>query len=130
MAAIPRRRAARVGGHGPLAAEADGAGPEWNLELRYRETERSLHRQLLQEARVKLWPLSVSSDKIATCAWRCAALLMAHHDDSGKIFDRTGLGSGVFEVYPAARSPRGAFATLATSLVAAADRTRAGTSAT
>jgi predicted nuclease with RNAse H fold len=58
-------------------------------ELRFRETDRFVH------AQCGIWPLSVSSDRIAVPAWRCARLLAA----AG--VDRLG-GDGVVEVYPGA----------------------------
>jgi len=64
--------------------EAEGA------ELRYRLTDRHVATTL------KVYPLSVSSDRIAACAWRCAALL-----SRWGIADRSGR-EGVAEVYPAA----------------------------
>ena len=76
---------------------------EWILRLRYRETDRAVRRLLLgRTPPVKLWPLSVSSDLIAICAWRCAALLHQHARRRDQQFDRTGKHSRVFEVYPAA----------------------------
>lgn len=72
--------------------------------LRYRETDRAVHDLLLEESggKVKLWPLSVSSDSIAVVAWRCAHLLHRHAELAGKEVDRTGAISRVFETYPAA----------------------------
>jgi predicted nuclease with RNAse H fold len=59
-------------------------------QLRYRATD--LHVQ----QHTGIWPLSPSSDRIAVCAWRCAALLASWgvHDPLGA--DR------VVEAYPAA----------------------------
>lgn len=58
--------------------------------LRYRLTDRHVADTL------KVYPLSVSSDRIAACAWRCAGLL-----SRWQITDRSGR-EGVAEVYPAA----------------------------
>jgi predicted nuclease with RNAse H fold len=60
--------------------------------LRFRVTD--LH----VRERVKTWPLSVSSDRIAIPAWRCARLLAAYAP--GRV-DRLG-ASRVVEVYPGA----------------------------
>lgn len=75
--------------------------PRWPIGLddsldqcRLRETDRAVHR------RAKKWPLSVSSEKIALCAMRCAMLLTdigAHHGDEAVARDGTGL---CCEVYP------------------------------
>ncbi|MDQ3936520.1 MAG: DUF429 domain-containing protein, partial [Actinomycetota bacterium] len=62
--------------------------------LRHRETDRFVHDAILAERGTSVWPLSVAADRIAVCAWRCAALL------SERDVDRTGAG-GVVEVYPA-----------------------------
>ncbi len=74
------------------AVERHARGEPWpqveRERLRYRETDRFVHR------RARVLPLSVSSDRIAVCAWRCAELL------SARGVDRTGAG-GVVEVYPA-----------------------------
>lgn len=59
-------------------------------ELRYRATD------LYVQEVTGIWPLSPSSDRIAVCAWRCAALLA----DWG-VRDRLG-GDGAVEAYPAA----------------------------
>jgi hypothetical protein len=59
-------------------------------DLRHRLTDKDV------ATRLGLQPLSVSSDRIATCAWRCATLLTRWH-----ITDRTGR-QGAAEVYPAA----------------------------
>jgi len=50
----------------------------------------------LVRQRVGRWPLSVSSDKLGRCAWRCCALL-----DRLEVADRTG-NDNVIEVYPGA----------------------------
>ena len=91
------------------------ASPE---ALRYRATDRFVHEEVATTRGVKLWPLSVSSDRIAVCAWRCARLLRGHADRTGWRLDRIGVsvdggldgppptkcvdGPGVVEVYPAA----------------------------
>jgi predicted nuclease with RNAse H fold len=66
----------------------------WNEEerdrLRFRETDRVV----CQHA--ELWPLSVSSDRIALPAMRAMALLRRH-----KVQDRSGGDGRFFEVYPA-----------------------------
>lgn len=73
---------------------AEGGGTaEWTTEyknsLRFRRTD------LLVQERLKLWPLSVSSDRIAITAMRCAGLL-----DRLGVVDRSG-SAHVVEVYPA-----------------------------
>jgi len=86
----------------PLRPDDEDA-EDWTRRLRYRETDRAVRRLLLdRNPPVKLWPLSVSSDFIAVCAWRCAALLHQQAQRPGHEFDRTGERSRVFEVYPAA----------------------------
>ncbi|MGH2743127.1 MAG: DUF429 domain-containing protein [Thermoleophilaceae bacterium] len=59
-------------------------------QLRYRATDLHVQRH------TGIWPLSPSSDRIAVCAWRCAALLA----DWG-VRDPLG-GDGAVEAYPAA----------------------------
>lgn len=86
-----------------LAAWAGGGrwpGAEKN-DLRFRVTDRFVH-----EATGR-WPLSVSSDRIAVAAWRCARLLDALRP-AGRPLDRTG-ADGVFEVYPGAALSRWGF---------------------
>ena len=87
----------------PLRPDDEDA-EDWTRRLfRIRETDRAVRRLLLdRNPPVKLWPLSVSSDFIAVCAWRCAALLHQQAQRQGHEFDRTGERSRVFEVYPAA----------------------------
>jgi uncharacterized protein DUF429 len=63
-------------------------------DLRYRLTDRYVRET------TKLSPLSVSSDRIAVAAWRCARLLDALRPN-GRPVDRTGQ-DGIFEVYPGA----------------------------
>lgn len=98
--------------------------PEWAAEpagLRYRETDRFVRDIVKAERGVALSPLSVSSNWIAACAWRCANLLRLYRDRTGHALDRiavplstgmdgppdeprpTGLVAprGVVEVYPA-----------------------------
>jgi Protein of unknown function (DUF429) len=78
--------------------------------LRYRETDWFVHKVVADEAGTSVWPLSVSSDRIAVCAWRCANLLRAHSERTGWKLDRIGVPppdaarspGGVVEVYPAA----------------------------
>jgi predicted nuclease with RNAse H fold len=67
--------------------------------LRYRETDRAVQKA------VKVNPLSVSSDRIAACAWRCAGLLSEHAQKTSWTLDRLG-EDGVAEVYPAAALTR------------------------
>lgn len=64
-------------------------GPNWPLpiegptaELRFRETDRMVHDLPF----VRRWPLSVSSERIAIPAMRCAAILadIAAHTDAGR----------------------------------------------
>jgi predicted nuclease with RNAse H fold len=76
----------------PPAADIDGAS--WRRELAYRVTDQVVR------AEVGLIPLSVSADRIAHAAFRCAALL-ARLAEQGEPVDRTGDGV-VVEVYPAA----------------------------
>jgi hypothetical protein len=52
-----------------------------------------------------LVPLSVSTDRIAVAAMRCARLLVAYHDAAGTPVNRSGSGHCV-EVYPAAALQR------------------------
>ncbi len=74
------------------------AGERWpdvsKDELRYRVTDRIVREM------TGLSPLSVSSDRIAVTAWRCARLLdLLRTGEHG--VDRAGR-DGIFEVYPAA----------------------------
>lgn len=78
------------------AAWPEAAVPE---RLRYRETDWDVHEVVARERGTSVWPLSVSSDRIAVCAWRCARLLTEHAARAGREIDR---GAGpVVEVYPA-----------------------------
>jgi predicted nuclease with RNAse H fold len=82
--------------------------------MRHRETDRVVNEVVGETVSTKLWPLSVSSDRIAVCAWRCAQLLTAHTERTGWRLDRVGVPDGerrrgdvmadrgVVEVYPAA----------------------------
>lgn len=90
--------------------------------LRHRETDRFVHDVVSDEVDKSLWPLSVSSDRIAACAWRCARLLDRHARETDWTLDRIGVPAptaldgpaddprpfgvvapgGVVEVYPAA----------------------------
>jgi predicted nuclease with RNAse H fold len=65
-----------------------------SIDLRWRVTDRVIY------AETGIPPLSVSSDKIAVVAWRCAELL-TRLAGSGEQLDRTGV-NGVYEVYPGA----------------------------
>ena len=71
--------------------------------LRYRMTDRFVHKIIAEERDVSVWPLSVSSDRIAVCAWRCADLLREFSERTGWLLDRVGVPAtdGVIEVYPA-----------------------------
>jgi hypothetical protein len=84
--------------------------------LRYRTTDWFVHNLIAEERAVRVWPLSVSSDRIAVCAWRCARLLSEYADRTGWRFDRVGVpvargrdgppestprAGGAVEVYPA-----------------------------
>lgn len=71
--------------------------------LRYRATDRSVRDM------TRISPLSVSSNWIAVCAWRCASLLTHQAAAAGLELDRIGLPAdgglarhGVIEVYPRA----------------------------
>ncbi len=67
--------------------------------LAFRRTDFDVH------ARTGRWPLSVSADLIGYPAMRAAGLLAALAG-SGKAVRRSGIGSGVAEVYPAASLSR------------------------
>jgi predicted nuclease with RNAse H fold len=69
-------------------------GPDWRHSLTMRRTDIYVHE------RFRLVPLSVSADRIAHVALRCAVLL-AKLDAAGRSVDRSGSGH-VVEVYPAA----------------------------
>jgi predicted nuclease with RNAse H fold len=68
--------------------------PDWRRSLTMRRTDLVVHECL------RLVPLSVSADRIAHVALRCAVLL-AKLDAAGRPVDRSGSGL-VVEVYPAA----------------------------
>jgi len=80
-----------------LPAWADGG--RWSVadkaDLRFRTTDRRV------ADRVSRTPLSVSSDRIAITAWRCARLLDRLRPADGRPVSRTG-DDGIFEVYPGA----------------------------
>jgi predicted nuclease with RNAse H fold len=84
--------AAHHSAHVPLPS--DGLGQGWRRPLTMRRTD-----TVVQE-KLRLVPLSVSADRIAHVALRCAVLL-AKLDAAGRPVDRTGAGA-VVEVYPAA----------------------------
>jgi predicted nuclease with RNAse H fold len=84
--------AAHHSGHASLPHSQTGAG--WRQELTMRRTDAFVHDKL------RITPLSVSADKIAHVALRCAVLL-ARLDAAGRPVDRSGAGP-VVEVYPAA----------------------------
>src|SRR5215831_17281551 len=77
-----------------ICPAGDGAGTGWRRELTMRRTD------VFVRDKLRLVPLSVSADRIAHVALRCAVLL-AKLDASGRPVDRTGAGA-VVEVYPAA----------------------------
>lgn len=80
------------------AVHAPGAGADWRRRLAWRETD------LVVRDTERLVPLSVSADRIAHVAFRCAALLARLEAAGGKV-DRAGDGV-VVEVYPAAALKR------------------------
>ena len=84
--------AAHRSGH--VALPRDDTGTGWRRELTMRRTDAFVR------DRLGLMPLSVSADRIAHVALRCAVLL-AKLDASGRTVDRSGAGA-VVEVYPAA----------------------------
>lgn len=81
---------------GRWPVDGSRSGPDWSRALRFRATD------LAVQQAVGIWPLSVSSDKIAHVAWRAAGLLSRHAEGMGENVDRTGAATGVFEVYPGA----------------------------
>ncbi len=97
--------AAHRSGHVPLPS--DGLGPGWRRPLIMRRTDAVVREKL------RLVPLSVSADRIAHVALRCAVLL-AKLGVAGRPVDPTGAGA-VVEVYPAAYFWGGACRTAATS---------------
>lgn len=56
--------------------------------LRLRETDRAVRDTLKTERGIALTPLSVSSNWIAACAWRCAELLRRYRERTGHELDR------------------------------------------
>jgi predicted nuclease with RNAse H fold len=84
--------AAHRSGH--VGLPRDGTGTGWRRELTMRRTD------VFVRDRLHLVPLSVSADRIAHVALRCAVLL-AKLDALGRPVDRSGAGA-VVEVYPAA----------------------------
>jgi hypothetical protein len=79
---------------GDVAART-GAPIDWRRDLAFRSTDRAV------TAETGLYPLSVSADRIAHAAMRCAALLSALVA-AGVSVDRSGVQGSVVEVYPAA----------------------------
>jgi predicted nuclease with RNAse H fold len=79
---------------GSVSIPEDSAGVAWRRELAMRRTDIFVRNQ------VRLVPLSVSADRIAQVAFRCAVLL-AELGGAGHTVDRSGSGP-VVEVYPAA----------------------------
>jgi hypothetical protein len=84
--------------------------------LRYRATDRFVQEIISDELDLSVRPLSVSSDRIAVCAWRCATLLREFSGRTGWRLDRLGVPAAgmlddassspsapgtVVEVYPA-----------------------------
>ncbi len=69
--------------------------------FRFRRTDRFVNETVLEETGKKLWPLSVSADRLALTAWRTAQLRERAFEGSGVRFDRAGADRTV-EVYPAA----------------------------
>jgi len=78
--------------HVPLPP--DGLGTGWRRPLTMRRTD------VVVQEKLRLVPLSVSADRIAHVALRCAVLL-AKLDAAGQPVDRSG-AAAVVEVYPAA----------------------------
>jgi len=84
----------------PSPAERDEAVDR----LRFRLTDRDVRDRVPAPGGRRLSPLSVSSDRIAFCAWRAAWLLAAHAEACGRRLDRVGVPGaphGVIEAYPA-----------------------------
>lgn len=74
------------------------------VELRFRLTDRAVPEISRAHRGRTLVPLSVSSDLIANCAFRCARLLAGHAAASGRPLDRVGLPpttGATYEAYPA-----------------------------
>lgn len=85
---------------GKWPPKPEGPGEEWLDRIRYRETDRFIRQWTHDNLSFRISPLSVSSDRIAFCAWRCAGLLHRHAMDTHGEVDRLGSTNGVFEVYP------------------------------
>ena len=81
---------------GRYAAEGVWSGVE-KTAFRYRRTDLAVIERLREQMGKPLYPLSVSSDRIALTAWRIAGL----RELLDRRFDRAG-SDNVFEVYPAA----------------------------
>jgi predicted nuclease with RNAse H fold len=79
---------------GHLAPPAGGTGRDWRQTFTARLTDLEVQKQ------IRLVPLSVSADRIAHVALRCAGLL-AQLSARGQPVDRSGSGT-VVEIYPAA----------------------------
>ena len=105
----------RYAAKGSWPPKPERAGDEWLDSIRYRETDRFVRTWTEKTLGFRLSPLSVSSDRIAFCAWRCAGLLHQHTRAIAGELDRLGAANGVFEVYPSAALAAGACRTRATS---------------
>jgi Protein of unknown function (DUF429) len=92
----------RYAAEGSWPPKPKGAGDDWLDRIRYRETDRFVRTWTENTLGFRLSPLSVSSDRIAYCAWRCAGLLHQHAKASRTHLDRLGASNSVFEVYPSA----------------------------
>lgn len=92
----------RYASDGLWPPKPEGDPREWIDGLRYRETDRFVRTWAKEQLGFRLSPLSVSSDRIAYCAWRCAGLLHQHAQRMGTEVDRLGDNNKVFEVYPSA----------------------------
>ena len=77
-----------------LAGQCFAGDIDWRRNLAYRETDREVYRITGR------WPLSVSTDRLAMTALRCAGLL-TKLQAAGEQVDRSGRGK-VVEIYPAA----------------------------
>lgn len=98
------------------AHEATWPADAVSERLRYRATDWFVHEVVSEERDISIWPLSVSSDRIAVCAWRCANLLRKFSECTGWQLNRIGVPSfggsddvsqnlvaesAIVEVYPA-----------------------------
>ncbi len=107
---------AMVGAIHRYATEGDWPSDATPARLRYRETDRFVQETVSDERDLSVRPLSVSSDRIAVCAWRCATLLREFGECTGWRLDRVGVPAAgtpgdassspsapgtVVEVYPA-----------------------------